>query len=260
MSESPRLRSTRNYAEFYPNPANRPVSPKHLKKLRPSMLLYGWIPAFPMLVKETASGRMILDGEHRYTIAQELGLVVWYVATATDYDVPTINAGGLHWMPSDYAVSYAEQGVQAYRDAIEFAKAHALSIGDAAAMLAGTICFSNLKSEWFAGAYKITALDYANAVVRLYDAIRNIKREVADKSLRHAIMAVCRVPGFDSDRLLRKARQYPDALQKFATKDAALTMLETIYNHGRGEKVALRIEALAAMTRRNPARRNPANR
>lgn len=253
MSKKPQLRNTTNYGMFRRNDANRPVDPRHLKKLRQSMALYGWIPAFPMMVRSDATGRVILDGEHRFTIAQELDLTVWYVEVSGDYNVPKINEGAVHWSSVDYGTSYAEQNVRDYAEVIAFASEYSMPITDAAAILGGTCTFGNVSKSWKEGTYTIRDRAYARKVAYVYDALRNIKREAADKSLRLALMAACRVQDFDADRMIRKARQYPDGLQKFATRDAALTMIETIYNRGRGAAVPLRINALAAMAERDPA-------
>lgn len=254
MSNSPHLRSTNNYSLFTVNKRNRELSAAHLRKLAASMREYGWIAAFPMLVIRTAIGLEIVDGQHRFTVAQQLGLAVWYVELDGDFDIARINDPQVPWGIKDYTRFFADQKCQPYLDAIQFAEDHGMCVGTAAALLCGTAAFGNVKNAWFSGCYKITQRRYAESVALVYDALRNINREAVDRSLLYAIMAAARVTAFDPDRLVRKARQCPEKLQKFGTRDGALRMLEDIYNHGRGEKVPLHCDATAIIAERN---RNP---
>lgn len=250
---SPRLRATKDYAMFKANKANRRIEDAHLRKLRPSMQQYGWIPSFPMTVLKNGDGRFsILDGQHRFTLAQDLGLSVWFVEVDHEYDVPKINGGQVPWNTAAYAGNFADRGMKDYAEVIAFADDHGVSIGFAAHLLAGQTGFSNIRHAFRDGEYRVVDREYANKVAFLYNEIKAEIHRAVDKSLLLALMAVVRVDGFEPERLMSGVRKLPERVQKFGTRDGALEMLEYLYNYGRrGPKVALKVAAENAMNARN---------
>jgi hypothetical protein len=258
MNNKPTLRSTKDYSLFTVSTCNRDVDPGHMRKLKPSMSEYGWIPAFPMLVRRTSKGGLeIIDGQHRFSLAVELGLAVWFVELEMGYDVARINNAQVPWKTRDYAVSFSHRGVEDYAEVLDFAAENNVPISDAAAMLAGTIIFGNVRKDWIAGTYKITDRKHAERVAYLYNNIRQISgRMSVDQSLRYALIAIARVPGVDYKRLIRNAAKNPERFVKFGSRDGALTMLEFVYNYAaHGAKFPLKIAAENAMKERNPARK-----
>jgi hypothetical protein len=256
MSETARLRCTKDYRLFSVSETNREVNSAHVRKLKDSMQAYGWIPAFPMLVHRTRKGLEILDGQHRFFVAKELGLPVWFVEQDAEYDVAKINAPQCPWKTKDYADSFAKRGCEAYVEAIAFAADNQIPLSDAAALLGGTISFGNIRKEWIAGTYRIRDRDHAARVAYLYTGILAVSRSAADQALRVALMAVARIPGLDYRRLIRNAQKMPERFVKFGSRDGALALLEFVYNFGtHGEKYPLKIKAENAMRERSAARR-----
>ena len=258
MNNRPTLRSTKDYALFTMSKSNRDVDPGHMRKLKPSMSEYGWIPAFPMLVTRNSKGNLeIIDGQHRYSLAVELGLPVWFVELEHGYDVAKINNPQVPWKTKDYAVSFSHRGVGDYEEVLDFAAANRVPISDAAAMLAGTTTYANVRKDWIAGTYRITDRQHAARVAYLYNNIRHIGgSSCVDQSLRHALIAIARVPRLDYKRLIRNAAKNPERFVKFGTRDGALAMLEYVYNYAaHGAKFPLKIAAENAMKGRNPAKK-----
>lgn len=251
MGNSPHLRSTRDYRKFSISPRNRAISPSHVSKLAISMKEYGWIPAFPMLVVRTDNGWEIIDGQHRFMVAQKLNLPVWFVEMEGSFDVAKINDPQVPWAIRDYTKHFSDLGYEAYREVVDFAAAHGMQIGTAAGLLCGAVNFGTVKKRWFAGTYKPTERGYAGRVALAYDALRNINREAVDRALLYALMAACRLTSFDPTRLIRKAKQRPELLKKYGTRDGALRMIEDIYNSGRGDKVPIHCDATAILAERN---------
>lgn len=253
MNETPKLRATKDYQLFSVSKHNREINPSHLRKLKPSMQEYGWIPAFPMLVRRTAKGLEILDGQHRFSVARELGLAVWFVECDNGFNIPRINASQVPWRALDYAESFSKCGKGDYGEVVTFAETHQMQIGEAAAILAGTTSFTNVRKAWIAGTYRITDRNHAERVAYLCTSIREITRTSGDKSLRLALIAISRTPGVDYARLVRNAARLPERFVKFATREGALQMLEAVYNYGRREHVGIKVAAENAMRDRNPA-------
>ncbi len=246
------LKTTRDYSQFIVSDTNRSVDSRHIRKLMDSMGEYGWIPAFPMLVHRTGCGMEIIDGQHRFFVAKALGLPVWYVECENGYDVARINRPQCPWKLMDYAENFAKRGVESYAEALEFAEKNGMTIGDAAALLGGTTSYSNIREAWMSGEYQITDRNHAERVAYLYTSLRGISREAVDRAMRLALIAVARVPGIDYRRLVRNAKALPDRLVKYATRDAALDMLEEVYNYRHsGNKYPLKVAAQNAMIARN---------
>lgn len=90
------------------------------------------------------------------------------------------------------------------------------------------------------------------------ECIPKLKGEARDAQgkgarLTEACMAACRVPGFDAKRLLAGAERCRERLVPYATRDAYLDLLETLYNWGRKQLVGLKALAVMALRERRPA-------
>jgi hypothetical protein len=251
----PKLKTTKDYALFHLSDTNRGISPRHIRKIKTSMEMYGWIPAFPMLVKPATKGLEVVDGQHRLTVSKDLDIPVWYVEIDRDFDVAGINNGAEAWRISDYCNCFVNSGKYAYVEVMEFAEKHGLGICDAAGLLAGTIRFTNVSREFKDGSYQITDREHADKVANIYSGLRAAFRCPVNQSLFYAIVAISRVDSVDIQRLIKNAERNPDRFIKCSTRDSALKMLEDVYNyHARGDKYPLQINAENAMRDRSPCK------
>lgn len=254
MAQHKKIESTRNYRMFHNNSGeNRPLNLKGHKKLVESMKKYGFLQSFPIVVARDGQGRLVVkDGQHRLTIAESLGLPVYWVEDTANFDVAVVNSSAKVWIPRDYAMKYAANGISAYQEGLDFADRHHLPIGVAFGLLAGTVSFTNVEESFYSGAFKIKDKVYADVVASLYNTLVEMSPQVKSARMLEACMAVCRVPDFDAERLLSGARRCREKLVSYSTKDSYLEMLETLYNYGRNKLVGLRAEATMAMRRRSP--------
>jgi hypothetical protein len=250
------ITATKNYRLFTVSDENRPRNAKKHKKLRESMQLYGFLSSFPVVcVRDKAGALVVKDGQHRLMFAEELNLPVHYAVEATDFDVAVVNSTAKVWSLIDYAQKHAAHGVQAYIDGLSFADRYRLPVGTAFALLAGTTTFSNVQGPFIDGTFKIRDRQWAESVALLYGGLLAISRNVLNKRCIEACMAVCRVKGFDSNRLIQGAQRNREALVSYSTRDGYLEMMETIYNFGRRQLVPLKISAVQSMRERAPVRR-----
>jgi len=245
-----KLRSTRDYRLFCLSKKNRQIDPLHCGKLRPSMQKYGWLPSAPMAVVRTGGGLEILDGQHRFRIAQELGVAVWFVELEERVDIPTINAGQLPWKLAHYIGNWAARGTADYERLIAFQANHGLPITICAALLAGTTSASNIDTALKDGTYKIKDIEFAEAVASLYGELVRLCPRFGKQVAILAVMACIRTPGFDRRRLAANARRCPEKLREAGTRDGVLVILEEIYNYGRRDLAPLRMNALTHMKER----------
>lgn len=256
MSQTkPTLRATKDYGLFTHSRDNRPTDLSNRKGLLESMQKYGFLPAYPIHCVRARDGKMeIRDGQHRFAMAQKLGLPVWYVVLADDVSVPEINNTQKAWTPLNYAQCFAAQGNQHYADLIEFAKKYAVPVTLAAAILAGTACPHNIRAAFASGEFVIKTPARAHSIAHVFSALVKLNRSVRNARLLEAIYAVSHIKEVEMQRIVEGATRCPEKLVAYGTKDGYLEMLEELYNFGRRVRVPIKIPAENAMKERNPAR------
>lgn len=252
MSKSQKINVTTNYRMFTRSLENRPLNEKKHRKLEKSMKLYGFLKCYPIVCVRDAKGNLLVyDGQHRLAIASKLGLPVYWTESDEDFDIAVVNCTQKGWQLKDYAQKFANNGVQSYRKALEFSEAHGLPIGTAFALLAGTVSFGNIDEAFIKGAFKIKDQPYADAVASVFGPITKLAPVLRNARFLEACMYVARVPEFDTKRLIQGASQCREQLVSYSTRDAYLTMIESVYNFKRQKLVPLKILAISAMRKRN---------
>lgn len=250
---------TKDYSIFTRSGENRVLKLKKHRKLERSMQQYGFLCSFPISVTRDAHGKLVVkDGQHRLAIAQHLNLPVYWVEETVDYDVAFINATPSPWEIRDFAEKWAAEGRRDYIQALEFTDRHGIAIGTAFAMLAGKVEFAAIGQAYKDGAFKITDREYAESVAGIYGPITAMSPMVRKTNFLAACMAVCRVDGFDSSRLLKCAERCREKLVSYSTRDAFLDMLEVVYNFNQRKLVALKMEAVKALKSRSASARSVA--
>lgn len=249
------IKTTSNYSLFKLSRENRAVDLKKHRRLLRSMQKYGFIQDFPMVTtRDPADGLLeIREGQHRFTFAVQLGIPVHYVETNTEFDIAEINTTPKAWSTEDHARKHAANGLLQYQDGIDFAKEHGIALSLAFALLGGTTSFGNISEAFYDGRFAVKDRDWAEDVANVYTAVGRMSSNRQFKNVRflEACMAVCRVPEFSADRLIRGASSCREKLIPYATKDAYLTMMEDLYNFRSRSLFGLKAAAVTAMRSRN---------
>ena len=245
------LRSTKDYGMFDRSKENRPVELSTRRVLRGSMEKYGWIKAYPMHVTRGNNGRLvIIDGQHRFEIAKELSLAVWFVETENHVDVAEINNAQKKWACKDYAGSFAQRGNSEYVKLLQFADKHSLPVMSAISMLSGTSS-RNRDEVYKSGKWKIDSLGFAERVVSIFNTVKRYDRNICKENLITAISTCCRITGFQDERMIHSINRCSDKLRPYSTSSAIMEMFEDIYNFGRRDIFPLKIEAEKVLRKRN---------
>jgi hypothetical protein len=252
-----KINVTKNYRLFSRSDDNRPLDMKKHKKLFQSMKRYGFLNDFPIACRRDDNKHLVVkDGQHRLAIAETLGLPVYWVEGAVDFDVAVVNGTAKIWHLRDYATKFATNGNQDYQKGLAFAEAHKLPLGTAFSLLAGTTSWTNVQSAFFDGDFKIKDQQWANAVAGIYGPMTEMSAVLRNARFVEACMAVCRIKEFDATRLLQNAHRCREKLVAYSTKDAYLDMLEDIYNFGRKHLLGLKAAAIMAMRERSAVKTN----
>lgn len=247
------ITTTRNYSLFDHADDNRVTDIAKHKKLAASMKKYGFLECYPVVVRRDSKTKrlVIVDGQHRFELAESLGLPVSYIETSVEFDIAEINTTSVTWAARDYAEMYAKNGVESYVEGLQFCEQHGLPIGISFAILGGTSSFTNVRSAFQQGRYAITDRPYADAVAATYGPMSMLSADVANSRFLQACMYVCRVEGFEIQRLIQNAKRCRDKLLSYSTRDAYLDMLDEIYNFGRAKLFPLKMNAVMTMRDRN---------
>lgn len=249
-----KITATKNYRLFHRSDENRALNLKKHRKLYESMKIYGYLPSFPVVCYRDAKGNLVVkDGQHRLAIAEELGLPVYYVEEAIDFDVALVNCTPKGWALIDYAQKWTANGITVYQDVIDFADQYGIALGVAAGLLSGTASWKNIQNDFMAGKFRIKDRVWAENVTVLYSSTVALSKNVRSKHFIDACMACCRVEKFDIQRFLHGAERCREKLVPYSTRDAYLDMMESIYNFNRATKnlVPLKHLAVQAMRERN---------
>lgn len=249
-----RIKHTKNYKLFERMDDNRILDAAKRHDLMQSMRTYGWIPSFPAVCKLMPNGSIgIKDGQHRFAIAETLGIDVFYVIEDIDFDIALVNQAQRCWKILDYAQRFAAAGNQNYRDALDFRERNRLPVGIAFALMAGHTNFGNITAEFRSGTYKIRDRQWAEKVASVYVPLSNASKSVRNSRCLEACMAICRISEFEVPRMLRNLERCREKLVAYSTRMAYLDMLEEIYNFRRHAAFPLKIKAINEMKKRNAA-------
>ena len=253
--QTAKIQATKNYRLFHRHDdENRPLNIATRRKLKESMQLYGFLKCYPIICRRDKNGKLIVkDGQHRLAIAEELGLTVYWINDDADFDVAIVNSAAKGWVNKDYALKWAANGITAYQEILDLADRFKMQVSNAAALLAGTTAFQNIGDEFKDGTFKVKDRKWAEAVCVLYSQMCEIGPRVKDNHFLAACMAVCRLPEFDSKRLIAGAERCREKLVKYGTRDGYLEMIEEVFNFGRSKRHPVKIPAQNAMRDRNVA-------
>lgn len=233
MNESQKIQTTKNYALFTLSAENRSLNIRRWGSLRESLIKYGFISAYPMVCKRIKGALIVIDGQHRFMIAQSLQIPVFYVVSDDEADVAEINSSAKRWSFEDYVNRYAKKGNEHYVSLREFSSRHDIPVSISAGLLfnnSGNGGSSNYSEQIKDGTYTVKNLPYAERCARIFNAFREFSRDCSSSVLLRALAAACRVPEFDDDRMLKAIPKRPDFIKRYSNRDSYLDMLEKIYN------------------------------
>ena len=127
---------TRNYSKFVFSKDNREIKTKTVLAIKESMTKFGFIPGRPVLI--TKEG-LIIDGQHRFLAAKDLGIEVEFEILEGNYidKMILLNNTQSNWTLEDYVNSYANQNIDCYRKLLKFKEKYDLTLSAAINILFG---------------------------------------------------------------------------------------------------------------------------
>lgn len=121
---------TKNYSKFVFSKQNREVKTKTVLSLKESMAKFGFIPGRPVLITKEW---VIVDGQHRFLAARDLGIEIEFEILEGNYldKMIHLNSTQSNWTLEDYVNSYASQNIDCYRKLLKFKEKYDLNLSSA---------------------------------------------------------------------------------------------------------------------------------
>lgn len=249
-----KISSTRNYKLFVHDNTNRPITARDatkLRLLRDSMRKYGFLP-FPILVKRSGDRMRILDGQHRFAIAQELELpVLWVETDRDDIVIAETAAAQSPWSLFHYVASFAAQGREDYIRLQQFAGETGLPLAKAASLLAGETANSGNVNELLRDdKFRIRDLAYARRVASILEVLKRYVPWALHSLSIAAISRFARVEKFEDAHMIKKIETHPHLLRRCPTLEMFSEMYEELYNYMARTRIPLAFLAREVMAKR----------
>lgn len=225
--------STTDYKQFKFLIENRQTARNHINKLKDAIQRNPEIlEVQPILVNEEME---IIDGQHRFTAASELGLPIHYtvvkgigIDTARD-----MNVMQRKWGIEDYAYSYAKAGNVHYKAFNKYARENPGISKTIIMVVLGGRESDSMNSDFKHGKFIIKReQDDADWVFEQLNKIREITSgEIPlSKAFVSALLQCLDNEEFQFDEFLRNLRSKPEMFHRTAVVRDALRMIEDIYN------------------------------
>lgn len=224
--------STTDYQQFQILDANRDINRGHVELLKRSIEEHPHLAqAQPVLVNEDMA---IIDGQHRFTAAQEMGLPVYFnlVPGLNVSDALTMNITQRGWTLQDYVKHYASLGNREYQLTQTFFETYNdIPVSHVVRVIGVGFHrpYKALREGNFTISERLT--DLRKTVEKLIDFELNAPMNV-NTSLVQAYLRITNNDNYDHKRFLKKLALHGDkVLRRYASIDDNLRQLEDLYNY-----------------------------
>jgi hypothetical protein len=203
-------------------------------------------------VKRSGLKLKILDGQHRYAVAEKLALPIAYVETEReDWDISLCGSAQTPWKLSDHVTRAAAQNKPGYIDLMRFLSETKLPLIQAASLLAGDHPpGGSVKAYLKSGLFEVKDMAHARRVAGLVNALRAKAKWALQSNCVSALSRFLRLPDFDEELFMKKVEAHSERLIVCGDIDAYGDMFERVYNFASRNPKPLAFEAREAHKRR----------
>ena len=239
--------SSKDYNKFSIAEENRSIRKTNLTKKRKSMKKYGWIAACPAQVVIRNGRHVIIDGQHRFRIAEELGIPVVYVVVPDRVGlvISEINNAQEPWNSLDYVSSECKKGNPHFVKLADFAERHSLPIGISAKLLLGQSNRHTGTREIRDGTFTVKD-NNADQIAQIVSRVRVIVKWAANTGFIDALSKACSINSFNPVQFIERCENNPGKLKLQPTTEAFLELIEEIYNFRTSDGKKLPVRFLAS--------------
>jgi hypothetical protein len=242
---------TKDYSAFKILKANRAINRIAVEQLKKSFQQAYLIS--PITVNEEYE---IIDGQHRFTAAKELGLPINFIV-AEGYsldEIQKLNTNTRPWGKKEYLHSYSESGYPEYQKMVKFMKDFPdFSMSTAEAILTNNSKGINNKRQitlnngskvriklFQSGLFEVDDLNLAYENAKKIMQIKPYYDGYFRTKFAAAMIRVFRNPEYDHEQMIARFEANPGMMEDRNNIDQYLILIEDLYNYRSRNKVSLR--------------------
>ena len=230
------IQKSKDYNIFKTLTGNRELNISNKEKLKKSFKENYLIS--PIIINEKYE---IIDGQHRFNAARELGYYVYYILIKgySLEEVKMLNTNSKNWKREDYLNAYCDLGFEEY---IKFKKFYSdikeFTIGSAERIAAGHQSDNML--DFRNGKFKfgnvLDAYDTAQKILMFKPYYKGFNRN----TFVGAVMKLIRNQNYNHAQMIHKLSLNPSILVDCANTSQYVLLLEDVYNYKSRNKTNLR--------------------
>lgn len=229
------IKQSYDYDKFVLISKNRQIYRAHVEKLKRSIQFNNMLHMKPIMVNENWE---VMDGQHRLSAAQELGVPIYYVmdASVKEADIIPINNTMKVWTLIDYYTYYSNSNCPEYLKIKELAAELNMPLADVIAHVAGN---GRRSVSFKAGEFKLdNKEDIINEFKKLDKVIEVISKFLTfheraftkNKFFRRAMNSFIKREDVDFDIFLRKVEMGINRLRVCSNVSQYHELFTSLYN------------------------------
>lgn len=231
-----------NYAMFNLVPLNRPIIPGKITKMEEEIEDNNFLPSNPIIVAPNGD---IMDGQHRFLAARNLGKVIYFIIDdrMTIMDVASQNRLTHNWKTADYLNHWARAGKESYIELEKLMQKYPIPLAAAMILGLGYKGNYNVYDTFRRGEYEIDSIEQAYSIVGLAYGMRERFPDWNKRQFLRAVRKLWIHPDFSVKQMIEQYERVPDSYfyQVYDSRSATL-MLQSIYNFNKRNRVAFHID------------------
>lgn len=228
--KAPTLQSTKEYSRFELCQFNRNI--QNTKYLKESMLKHGYIAAYPIHCVRGVGNRLrIKAGHHRFEVAQELGIPVYFVVCDDDAEIPMFERSTNKWTVQNYLESHSRCGLPDYVKLAEYIERTKIPVSLAVSMLGGECASSNnLLGKFKLGTFVVTGEEHAEKVADIVAFCSEIGIKSRDSVFIQSLSRCLFTPEFSPEVFKARASSNVAMFKPCRSISEQMLVFESVYN------------------------------
>jgi hypothetical protein len=241
-SSSVRIYWTTDYGRFKWKKGNRDLNERKINKIKKSV--QNGLDLFkynPILVNEQM---YIIDGQHRFTVCQQMKLNVYYVIVP-DFSLRMIaemNNNTTKWNSRDFLGCYMDVGIDDYTRLHEFVNDHHLTLSVAINLLhTGKVNGGggHAGDAFKDGKFEVRFMGPATDLMKLSDDYADVTDCNRDRSFLQAMEILMASDTYRHEAVISKIRRHGLRIEKRSSYKDYLAAIEEAYNYHNQKRVTI---------------------
>lgn len=222
------------YGEFGFFDENREISQRNVESIAEGIEQTYMLDLYPIV---TDRERVIVDGQHRFTVAKKMILPFYAIESAdvTVEDIARANSNTLAYSVDDARIVYEKLGLKAYEYINHFIRIN--NLGSGTRLTRRTSSIAKLldpdcdNSAFVSGDFVVRKPEYAQAVRDMIVDYMKFQSFIDRSKYSEIIPNLLLNPLYNHERMMSRLEKIPTRLKKVATRSEGFEVLTEIYNY-----------------------------